>query len=58
MNRTIKFKGKCSPQSKSKGQWVTGSLVVPEQIEDNEVLIVVTHSDNCKTIYHVDKDTQ
>ena len=57
MNRKIEFRGKCSPQSKYKGEWVTGSLVVPDQIEDNEVLIVVAHSDNCKTIYHVDKDT-
>lgn len=57
MNRTIKFRGKCSPQSKYKGEWVTGSLVVPEQIKDDEVLIVVAHSDNCKTTYHVDKDT-
>lgn len=57
MNREIKFRGKCSPQSKYKGEWVTGSLVVPEQIKDNEVLILVAHSDNCKTTYHVDKDT-
>lgn len=57
MNRTIKFRGKCSPQSKYKGEWVTGSLVIPEQIKDNEVLIVVAHSDNCKTTYHVNKDT-
>ena len=57
MNRKIEFRGKCSPQSKYKGEWVTGSLVVPEQIEDNEVLIVVAHSDSCKSTYHVDKDT-
>lgn len=57
MNREIKFRGKCSPQSKYKGEWVTGSLVVPEIIKDNELLIVVAHSDNCKTTYHVDKDT-
>ena len=57
MNREIKFRGKCSPQSKYQGEWVTGSLVVPEIIEDNELLIVVAHSDNCKTTYHVDKDT-
>ena len=57
MNRVVKFRGKCSPQSKYKGEWVTGSLVVPEQIEDNEVLIVVAHSDSCKSTYHVDKDT-
>ena len=57
MNRTIKFRGKCSPQSKYKDEWVTGSLVVPEQIQDNEVLIVVAHSDNCKITYHVDKNT-
>ena len=57
MNRVVKFRGKCSPQSKYKGEWVTGSLVVPDQIEDNEVLIVVAHSDSCKSTYHVDKDT-
>ena len=57
MNREIKFRGKCSPQSKYQGEWVTGSLVVPEIIKDNELLIVVAHSDNCKTTYHVDKDT-
>lgn len=57
MNREIKFRGKCSPQSKYQGEWVTGSLVIPEIIEDNELLIVVAHSDNCKTTYHVDKDT-
>ena len=57
MNRTIKFRGKCSPQSKYKGEWVTGSLVVPEQIKDNEVLIISSHSDGCQSTYHVDKDT-
>ena len=57
MNREIKFRGKCSPQSKYQGEWITGSLVVPEIIKDNELLIVVAHSDNCKTTYHVDKDT-
>ena len=57
MNREIKFRGKCSPKSKYKGEWVTGSLVIPEQIQDNEVLIVVAHSDSCKSTYHVDKDT-
>ena len=57
MKRVVKFRGKCSPQSKYKGEWVTGSLVVPEQIKDNEVLIVVAHSDSCKSTYHVDKNT-
>lgn len=45
MNREIKFRGKCSPQSKYQGEWITGSLVVPEIIKDNELLIVVAHSD-------------
>lgn len=54
MKREIKFRGKCSKQSKYAGEWVYGSLVVPEEIQGDEVLIVKAYSDNASFTYHVD----
>lgn len=52
--RTIKFRGRCEQESRYAGEWVEGSLV---QCEDGATLIVVAHSDNCTSTYHVDPET-
>ena len=52
--RTIKFRGRCEKESRYAGEWVEGSLV---QCEDGATLIVVAHSDNCTSTYHVDPET-
>lgn len=57
MSRDIKFRGKCSGQSKYAGEWVEGGLVVPQEITNNEVLIIRAIADGCTTTYHVDADT-
>lgn len=54
MKREIKFRGKCSRQSKYAGEWVYGNLVVPEEIQGDEVMIVKALSDDASCIYHVD----
>lgn len=54
MQREIKFRGKCSRQSKYAGQWVYGNLVVPEEIQGDEVMIVKALSDDASCTYHVD----
>jgi len=53
-NRVIKFRGRCEKESRYAGEWVEGSLV---QCEDGATLIVVAHSDNCTSTYHVDPET-
>lgn len=53
-NRVIKFRGRCEKESRYAGEWVEGSLV---QCEDGTTLIVVAHSDNCTSTYHVDPET-
>lgn len=52
--REIKFRGRCEKESRYAGEWVEGNLV---QCEDGATLIVVAHSDNCTSTYHVDPDT-
>lgn len=52
--RTIKFRGRCEQESRYAGELVEGSLV---QCEDGATLIVVAHSDNCTSTYHVDPET-
>lgn len=52
--RTIKFRGRCEKESRYAGEWTEGSLV---QCEDGATLIVVAHSDNCTSTYHVDPET-
>lgn len=54
MKREIKFRGKCSRQSKYAGQWVYGNLVLPEEIQGDEVMIVKALSDDASCTYHVD----
>lgn len=57
MNRPIKFRGRCSKQSAYSGEWVTGSLIIPDEIENNEVLIMHAISDSALMKYHVDVHT-
>lgn len=57
MNREIKFRGKCSAESKYPGEWVDGGLLVPKYAKNNEVLILKALYDSCIITYHVDKDT-
>lgn len=52
--RKIKFRGRCEKESRYDGEWTEGSLV---QCEDGATLIVVAHSDNCTSTYHVDPET-
>lgn len=54
MRREIKFRGKCSKQSKYAGQWVYGNLVVPEEIQGDEVMIVKALFNDASCTYHVD----
>lgn len=52
--RRVKFKARCSEDSKYKGEWVEGGLV---QCDDGTCLIIRGISDNCKITYHVDTET-
>ena len=52
--RKIKFRGRCEKGSRYAGEWIEGNLV---QCEDGATLIVVAHSDNCTSTYHVDPET-
>ena len=53
--RTIKFRGKCSKDSKYAGEWVEGGLLQCEKSKD--VLIVYSITDTCSCTYHVDPAT-
>lgn len=52
--RKIKFRGRCEKESRYAGEWMEGNLV---QCENGATLIVVAHSDNCTSTYHVDPET-
>jgi uncharacterized phage protein (TIGR01671 family) len=54
MNREIKFRGQCTPDSKYAGKWVEGSLVV---CDDGCALIVCALNDHNTMTYHVKPDT-
>lgn len=57
--RDIKFRGKCVPDSKYAGEWVTGGYVSPdaECKNQDEGLIVEYLGGNTTITYHVDPDT-
>lgn len=57
--REIKFRGKCVPDSKYAGQWVTGGYVAPDADckKRDEGLIVKYLGGNTTITYHVDPDT-
>ena len=57
--REIKFRGKCVPDSKYAGEWVTGGYVSPdaECKNQDEGLIVEYLGGNTTITYHVDPDT-
>ena len=59
MNREILFRGKCVPDSKYAGEWVTGGCVAPDSDckKRNEGLIVEYFGGNTTITYHVDPDT-
>lgn len=59
MNREILFRGKCVPDSKYAGEWVTGGYVpLSEDITpNNEGLIMRFLGGNSTITYHVDPDT-
>lgn len=57
MTRPIKFRGRCSKQSAYSGEWIFGSLIIPDKIEDGEVLIMHAISDSASMRYHVDVHT-
>lgn len=59
MEREIKFRGKCVPDSKYAGQWVTGGYVSPDADckKRDEGLIVNYLGGNTTITYHVDPDT-
>ena len=59
MNREIKFRGKCVPDSKYAGQWVTGGYVAPDDEcrNQDEGLIVEYLGGNTTITYHVDTAT-
>lgn len=59
MNREILFRGKCAPDSKYAGEWVTGGYVpLSKDITPNdEGLIMRFLGGNTTITYHVDPDT-
>ena len=59
MNREIEFRGKCVPDSKYAGEWVTGGYVpLSKDITPNdEGLIMRFLGGNTTITYHVDPDT-
>lgn len=59
MRREILFRGKCVPDSKYAGEWVTGGYVVPDADckKQNEGLIIEYFGGNTTITYHVDPDT-
>lgn len=49
--RTIKFRGKCTKESRYKGEWVEeGGLI---QCENGETLLLWAKTDHCTITYHV-----
>lgn len=52
---TIKFRGKCTKDSKYAGEWVTGGVVICEKT--NDVLIISAITDNVKCTFHVIPET-
>ena len=59
MNREIIFRGKCVPDSKYAGEWVTGGYVPlsGDITPNNEGLIMRFLGGNTTITYHVDPDT-
>ena len=59
MNREILFRGRCVPDSKYAGEWVTGGYVpLSEDITpNNEGFIMRFLGGNTTITYHVDPDT-
>ena len=59
MNREIKFRGKCVPDSKYAGEWVTGGYVAPESDcrKQDEGLIISYYGGNTQCAFHVIPDT-
>ena len=57
--RQIKFRGKCVPDSKYAGEWVTGGYVAPDSDckKRDEGLIVEYLGGNTTITYHVDPAT-
>lgn len=53
--RTIKFRGKCTPDSRFAGEWVDGGCVQCEESDD--VLIISASTDNCTITCHVIPET-
>ena len=53
--RTIKFRGKCTPDSRFAGEWVDGGCVQCEESDD--VLIISATKDNCTMTCHVIHET-
>lgn len=53
--RTIKFRGKCVPDSEYAGLWATGSYVPPEpeSKHQEEGLMITFYGDNCTSTVHV-----
>ena len=59
MNREIEFRGKCVPDSKYAGEWVTGGYVAPEADckKQDEGLIISYFGGNSTFTYHVIPET-
>jgi uncharacterized phage protein (TIGR01671 family) len=59
MTREIEFRGKCVPDSKYAGEWVTGGYVpLSEDITPNDEGLIMRFLGGGTTItYHVDPDT-
>lgn len=57
--RAIKFRGKCVPDSKYAGEWVTGGYVAPEADakKQDEGLIICYFGGNATCTYHVMPET-
>lgn len=57
--REIKFRGKCVPDSKFAGDWVTGGYVAPEADckKQDEGLIIAYFGGNITCTYHVIPET-
>lgn len=53
--RIIKFRGKCTPDSRFAGEWVDGGCV--QCTESDDVLIISASSDNCTMTCHVIPET-